>query len=299
MRTICEQQAGLREEAEANQIDSVIERSWNKILTTRVPLFDESYRKPLFCKILKHYYLYEIGFETVGEWKYNINMDLEELLPYFNQLYESEQLVIEPLINSKIEKNVSRETINISTGKETGNTNSSSTGRDSSTFSENSTNTQGGTDRNEQDTKNVQFSDTVNSDTDILNHRYSNTPQGTLSGIMQDMYLTEAAIDNNEYHKKQVINNDMIVKINNSTDYGKTDTFRKSGETTSNKTDTAETNTAKSITNNGSIDETGKEVTSGLSGVSQAELLKQYRDTFLNIDMLLIEKLKDNFMLIW
>ena len=37
----------------------------------------------------------------------------------------------------------------------------------------------------------------------------------------------------------------------------------------------------------------------GLSGVSGSELLKKYRSTFMNIDMLVIEELNDLFMKLW
>ena len=69
VRYICETDSGLDESVGFNSVDDVISKSWDKIFTSKVPFFDEDYRKVLCCKILKHYYLREKGCETVGIWK--------------------------------------------------------------------------------------------------------------------------------------------------------------------------------------------------------------------------------------
>ena len=43
------------------------------------PIFDEDYKIPLEKKILRHYYLREIGFETLGVWKLKLNDKLNEI----------------------------------------------------------------------------------------------------------------------------------------------------------------------------------------------------------------------------
>ena len=96
VRYICETDSGLDESVGFNSVDDVISKSWDKIFTTKVPFFDEDYRKILCCKILKHYYLREICSETVGIWKLWINTKLEEIMPYYNQLYESAKLKFDP-----------------------------------------------------------------------------------------------------------------------------------------------------------------------------------------------------------
>ena len=85
VRYICETDSGLDESVGFNSVDEVISKSWNKIFTSKVPFFDEDYRKILCCKILKHYYLREICSETVGLWKLWVNTKLEEIMPYYNQ----------------------------------------------------------------------------------------------------------------------------------------------------------------------------------------------------------------------
>ena len=52
------------------------------------PIFDEDYREHLNDMILKHYYMAEIGFETANLFKQYLNNKMEEIMPYYNTLYE-------------------------------------------------------------------------------------------------------------------------------------------------------------------------------------------------------------------
>ena len=53
------------------------------------PIFDENYRNTLNNKILKHYYLDEIGFETPALFRDRLISRLNEIMPYYNTLYEN------------------------------------------------------------------------------------------------------------------------------------------------------------------------------------------------------------------
>lgn len=53
------------------------------------PIFDENHREELNKKIIDHYYLREIGFETVGLFKRHLNVRLNEIMPYYNELYKT------------------------------------------------------------------------------------------------------------------------------------------------------------------------------------------------------------------
>ena len=63
----------------------------------RYPIFDEAYRAILNKKILDHYRYCEIGSETPARFKHYLNSTLEEIMPYYNQLYRSELLQFNPL----------------------------------------------------------------------------------------------------------------------------------------------------------------------------------------------------------
>ena len=53
------------------------------------PIWDESYRAVLNEKIKRHYYFREIGQETPGRFKFYLDTKMNEIMPYYNQLYET------------------------------------------------------------------------------------------------------------------------------------------------------------------------------------------------------------------
>ena len=55
------------------------------------PIFDEKYRSTLNQNILYHYYESEIGLETPELFKFYLNQKLNEIMPYYNVLYEKQK----------------------------------------------------------------------------------------------------------------------------------------------------------------------------------------------------------------
>ena len=55
------------------------------------PIFDNEYRELLNNKILMHYYMDEIGFETAGLFKVYLNNKMNEIMPYYNELYKKQK----------------------------------------------------------------------------------------------------------------------------------------------------------------------------------------------------------------
>lgn len=102
VRHICENYANLDESKGYNSVQSILNASWDKVFDFDFPIFDENYREPLCKKILKHFYTKEIGEETVGLWKLRLDDRMNEIMPYYNQLYESELISISPLINYRV-----------------------------------------------------------------------------------------------------------------------------------------------------------------------------------------------------
>lgn len=168
VRYICENYAGEPESVGADQVDYVIMKAWSKVFGTRATFWEESYRPVLCSKILKHYYLREIGAETVGIWKLWMNTRLEEIMPYYNQLYKSAQLEFDPLKDVDYSRIYTRDT----TGS-----------------SEDSSKTTG----NRTDNSSGNVHTNVNSD-GTSKDRYSDTPQGGLNGVESGSYLTNARI---------------------------------------------------------------------------------------------------------
>lgn len=62
---------------------------------TNYPIFDENYRNTLNQTILYHYYENEIGFETAPLFRFYLNQKLNEIMPYYNELYKIQKKLID------------------------------------------------------------------------------------------------------------------------------------------------------------------------------------------------------------
>lgn len=105
------------------RIDAIIDSSKGNIFDFDYPIFDEAYRGVLEKKIIRHYYTREIGAETFGLFQLYLADKMNEIMPYYNQLYASELLSknINPLTNSGYYQtdntNHTGEDVNIITGR--------------------------------------------------------------------------------------------------------------------------------------------------------------------------------------
>lgn len=272
VRFICESKSGLEESKGASSVDEVIANSWGKIFTSKVSFFDEAYRSVLCQKILKHYYLREIGAETVGIWMLWMNTRLEEIMPYYNQLYESAKIEFNPMhdvdLTRKHERNVD------GTSKEDGTRTDNTTGKRTLTGNRDTDNT-GSSTRN-----------TTSSSDETKRDLYSDTPQGAITGLENENYLTNARkITNNV--------NGTGNEETNTTEY--TATNYSETEDTTGKVDGITSNTGSSSTTEDYLETiTGKQGTESFSS-----LLNKFRETFLNIDMQVIEEFSDLFFGLW
>lgn len=121
LRYICESYAGLTESAGYNNIENVIKKALPKIFDFDFPIFDEDYRTVIETKIIKHYYTREISEETVGLWKLRLNTKMNEIMPYYNQLYKAWSIDFNPLYDTDIttEHTLDNESTQTTTGKST------------------------------------------------------------------------------------------------------------------------------------------------------------------------------------
>lgn len=186
------------------------------------PIFDEKYRTILNDKLIKHYYFREIGMETTALFKFFLNQSMNEIMPYYNQLYESVNLFKEkdPFEDKNIVESSNRK--NKGTSSQTG------TGTSTS------------------------------EDLDVR----SDTPQSMLAigDIKTNTYASDASWDNSN----ATSTSSQDLSVDNTEDY-----------------------INKIIGTNG--------------GKNYSEMLEDWRNTFLNIDMMVIEdeKIKNCFMLIY
>lgn len=68
VRNIVEEKAGLTSSEGYASVNDLITKAVPLIFDFDFPIFDERYRNVLCSKILKHYYMREIGTETYGLW---------------------------------------------------------------------------------------------------------------------------------------------------------------------------------------------------------------------------------------
>lgn len=272
VRFICESKSGLENSSGADNVDEVIEGAWNKIFTSKVTFFDESYRSVLCQKILKHYYLREICCETVGIWKLWMNERLETIMPYYNLLYESELIKFEPLNDVNLTRKHDR-TVD---GTEERNGETSDTG--------NGTREVTGT----NDTKETGTGKTTTSASSDETKRdlYSDTPQGAITGLENENYLTNARKITDGVTSSGNENTDTTRNVDN--DY------------TENETTNNTKNGTNKVTGTSNTTEDYLETIVGKQGSdTYSKMLMEFRDTFLNIDMMVIDEFKDLFFGLW
>ena len=80
-------------------IKNLIDNNFNFDMT-HYPIWNESYRNILNQKILNHYYEDEIGFETANLFKFYLNNKLNEIMPYYNDLYRAQEIALENIMGN-------------------------------------------------------------------------------------------------------------------------------------------------------------------------------------------------------
>ena len=280
VRTICESYSGLTASVGYSQIEKVIEKSKEKIFDFDFPIFDERYRSVIETKILKHFYTREIGLETVGLWKLKLNVKMNEIMPYYNQMYKSALLEFNPLYDVDVTRKHE--------GANTGDKNSVETNGETSGVSEAYSDNEN-TEKSSKGTNNGSVSNTSKNNTNHLD-KYSDTPQGSVSDLTNGTYLTNAReiTDNESSNTNSKSSNDSQLNEN------EVRKNNRESKRTVNRNLTGEKK--ESLKNTEQYLETVK----GKQGTeSYSKLLQEYRETFINIDMLVIEELSDLFMNLW
>lgn len=273
VRTICENLAGYSESPGYSGINEVLDKAIPEIFDFDFPMYDAEYKNVLCRKILKHYYMREIGAETVAQWKFWLDTKLNEIMPYYNQLYKSALLEFNPLYD--VDVTTTR------TGKTDGTTDVTDKTTDNDNKTVNKTSTIEGT-------RTAKDKTTSNANNQSLN-MFADTPQGNLDAIFG--YEGGGFGTLTDMRKIDETNNGTV-----------------NGESTNTIKDT---NTEKiTDTDNKVQDRTGKTVAKTTEeylekvqgkqgGVSSSKLLLEYRKTFLNIDSMVIEELSDLFFGLW
>lgn len=86
----------------------IIESGYKLNALTSYPIFDENYRPVLNQYILNHFWMREIGFETVGEFDLYLGNTLNEIMPYYNGMFKMAMSEIDPLTNYKYKETLDK-----------------------------------------------------------------------------------------------------------------------------------------------------------------------------------------------
>ena len=300
VRFICETAAGLSESEGQASVNQIIAAAIPSVFDFDFPIFDESYRNVLETKILKHYYTREIGLETVGLWKLKLDTKLNEIMPFYNQLYKSELIEFNPMYDVDLTRdhNLKREETTKQDATEKGTTEKTGSVDDT-------THTETNANQNSESTTDIQNTTGSTSREQLMSNKthydkYSDTPQGSLQNVQNDTYLTNARMINDtdsQTGETTVSGNDTsngTTTANSSTD--ETNDTERNISTNDSEEKSVSQNLNKNLN---SIDDYIEHVKGKNGGVSFSAMLNEFRTTFLNIDMQIIEELSDLFINLW
>lgn len=252
LKKLCIDLTGMSPDVEG--FETIIAQASPMIFDFAYPIFDESHRQNLEQKIIKRYFFREISCEDVAEWQLRLDAKMNEIMPYYNKMYESVGYLTNILDDVDYTRTFNEQTAN--------------------TGIENTTSTQ-----NIENSSDSTGSSTSIGKTDTDNNQLvasSDTPQGQLTGLLDNTYLSAAAKTDAETH---TTNNDSESRNASSRGTSKTDgTF----DTSSNRA--------------GQRDNVEKVKGKMYSG-SKAKLVMEYRKAILNIDAEIMGRLNDMFML--
>lgn len=187
------------------------------------PIFNEEYRPILEDKFIRHFYFREIGFETIGRFLFELETKLNEIMPFYNKLYESTLLEFDPLLNYQVKETYEK----VNVGNTQGNANSNTTG----------------------------------SQNEKTNQLFSDTPQGR--------------VDFNTYSHVTTMSQDV--------------------NTSSSSNDSS---ISQSQTNN-DREEFVRTMEGNIGVQTFSQLINDYRKTFINVDLMVMDELNELFMRVY
>ena len=87
-----------------------------ELALTEYPIFDENYRAILNARILDHFCFREIGQETADRFNHYLRVRMNETMPKYNKLYQTESLIVNPFYTTQLDESTSRSVNGTTTG---------------------------------------------------------------------------------------------------------------------------------------------------------------------------------------
>lgn len=271
--------------------------TWRALGLDAYPIYDESHRDRLNSMICDHFYMREIGAETVSLFRLFLRRTMNEIMPYYNDLYRSAELIVDPLREIDVVTTHDWEENEVSSLTSDQSTQSSANDKTTDTLDQTVS-----TDETVSRTRTDTSVGTVKVDQDgSSNSIYSDTPMsmvqddgGTL--IEGGSYATSATFDKST--NDSTTTNDLTNSSDgNDKTSGTVDTDSKR-DTTSTRSDSSQTNRTDSGKNDTSGNRTENE--SGHRS-SQSSLVMEYRRAIINVDQMILEdpELNSCFMCVY
>lgn len=262
-----------------------IEIGRTKLFDFQYPIFDETYRKVFETHFIRKFYMREIGFETMGLFKFQLETWLLINMPYFNKLFESEMLTYNPLFN--VDMNTTKNKTTDKTQSDTRDVVQSSTtgGTSNSTTSQITDNTA------------TSVNDT---DSTITNDHFdrqleSNNPDSRLAITTND---GQGVIEYASNIKENTDNNTQTTNVLSNVTNNSNTTDEATNDTTTNVNSNANQNDV--LTSDINETEDFIEHTVGKTGTkTYPEMVAEYRESFLRIENRIFEEMQELFMLVY
>lgn len=231
------------------------------------PSYYEGDKKTAFeRKVIDHFYFRQIGQETVGRFLHCFRTKIREIMPYYIQLYKSQEIMEnleDPFGNVDITETFRQTSNDKTTGTQSGESSGTVNGESNNSVTSSS-------ESNSTDDKTI---------TEDKIRKFSNTPQGSISNV--ETFMSEGTIEDNGGTEKIVNDSSGSSESTSSGASKETSTGTSSLESTEEKNGTLEHTFTKK----------------GNQGVNTyAHDMKEYRETFLNIDMMIINDLNELFL---
>lgn len=258
------------------------------------PIWKESYRSTLNQYIIDHFYFREISAETPALFIFFLNRKMREIMPYYNQLFLSEEKEYDPLITQAYSTDHTKENNDKTQDDHTGS---------------HTTDNQGTYDRKRDET-----------DDETRTETWKET--GSHTDNHTDNSFSESRGVSSQTPQQQVALSGIVYSALYATDGS---TGQSEGANVSEDTGTYEKDTTGNIARNLTVDETiGDKSTAseqhgetaqnkhygdhyekyhqgvnGLNTTSPANLIQDWRDTFLNIIEMIFDDLEPLFQILY
>lgn len=288
---------------------TVIENGRSKLFDFEYEIFDPAYKKIFETHFIRKFYMRQIGFETFGLFKFQLETWLMINMPYFNKIFESELIKYDPLINTKMDvtttKRNDKKQDDSRTVSETrlidGETQSTINRTESSNTEQTSSmngSSESSAGKNEHGTV---------SDDNFDRQLESTTPDGRLSITATD---GQGVIEYANNIKENTENNSKTTNVNGTTETAESSRVDSGSKGVSSVNDNTTDNTTSNVTQN---DTKNDSFTSSINNLDEyvehrfgkvgtqtySKMINEYRSSLLRVENQIFNEMNELFMLVY